>query len=346
MCRKHSLAIWLFCLTFFGLQHQDNQVKHTEASKQYITANKAFSTKIPTTITTTPTTTETTRRTSSSSIASTAASIGTTKQVIGDVLQIEDEEYVELAEDTIIQSESIPDLNDNEDDNDNDDHQDTNALTVYHLRNQMNDVQKKNAIKRKYLLQELLRQHEQTFKETQQIYNDTGGGSNTNDDDDDHDDGGDDASAGNEGKSILLPINNKSLLKYSKHKKNVGDTLAFDFKQNVLRLFNNTKSNDNHSHKELHVNNTLASLLPVTIIGEITIKQGRLIGIRRTFHSSTGLRDVDQYLGLPYAESPIGSRRFMPPERSSIRPVTYFTAIELFLLICFNACLQRGSHRG
>uniref|UniRef100_A0A1B0BD84 Uncharacterized protein n=1 Tax=Glossina palpalis gambiensis TaxID=67801 RepID=A0A1B0BD84_9MUSC len=25
-------------------------------------------------------------------------------------------------------------------------------------------------------------------------------------------------------------------------------------------------------------------------------------------------------------------------ERSSIRPVTYFTAIEFFLLICFNAC--------
>uniref|UniRef100_A0A1B0G3R8 Carboxylesterase type B domain-containing protein n=1 Tax=Glossina morsitans morsitans TaxID=37546 RepID=A0A1B0G3R8_GLOMM len=406
MCRKHSLAIWLFCLTFFGLQHQDNQVKHTEASKQYITANKAFSTKIPTTTIATATATGTTRRTSSS-IASTAASIGTTKQVIGDVLQIENEEYVELAEDTIIQSESIPDLNDNEDDNDNDDHHDTNALTVYHLRNQMNDIQKKNAIKRKYLLQELLRQHEQTFKETQQIYNDTGGGSDTNDDndndddndDDDDDDDGDDASAGNEGKSILLPINNKSLLKYSKHKKNVGDTLAFDFKQNVQRLFNNTKSNDNRSHKELHVNNTLASLLPVTVIGgkeraftaplattsittttttsttattarsastysdsaskptttssssssssttsafnstdwlhifkhstplgrrhivpeklqytkEITIKQGRLIGIRRTFHSSTGLRDVDQYLGLPYAESPIGSRRFMPP---------------------------------
>uniref|UniRef100_A0A1B0BD85 Carboxylesterase type B domain-containing protein n=1 Tax=Glossina palpalis gambiensis TaxID=67801 RepID=A0A1B0BD85_9MUSC len=320
MCRKHSLAIWLFCLTFFGLQHQDNQ----------------------------------------------------------------------LAEDTIIQSESIPDLNDNEYDNDNNDHHDTNALAIYHLRNQMNDVQKKNAIKRKYLLQELLRQHEQTFKETQQIYNDTGGGSDTDDDDDDdNDDSGDDgASAGNEGKSILLPINSKSLLKYSKHKKNVGDTLAFDFKQNVHRLFNNTKSNDNRSHKELHVNNTLASLLPVTIIGgkeraftaptattttattttarsastyshsaskptptssssttssfnstdwlhifkhstplgrrhivpeklqytkEITIKQGRLIGIRRTFHGSTGLRDVDQYLGLPYAESPIGSRRFMPP---------------------------------
>uniref|UniRef100_A0A1I8NXI0 Carboxylesterase type B domain-containing protein n=1 Tax=Stomoxys calcitrans TaxID=35570 RepID=A0A1I8NXI0_STOCA len=46
---------------------------------------------------------------------------------------------------------------------------------------------------------------------------------------------------------------------------------------------------------------------------EITIKQGRLMGIRRNFHSSAGIRDVDQYLGIPYAEAPVGSRRFMPP---------------------------------
>lgn len=46
---------------------------------------------------------------------------------------------------------------------------------------------------------------------------------------------------------------------------------------------------------------------------EITIKQGRIKGIRRVFPSSSGLRSVDQYLGLPYAEAPVGSRRFMPP---------------------------------
>lgn len=46
---------------------------------------------------------------------------------------------------------------------------------------------------------------------------------------------------------------------------------------------------------------------------EITIKQGRLMGIRRSFHSSAGIGDVDQYLGIPYAEAPVGSRRFMPP---------------------------------
>ncbi|XP_037948999.1 neuroligin-3-like [Teleopsis dalmanni] len=46
---------------------------------------------------------------------------------------------------------------------------------------------------------------------------------------------------------------------------------------------------------------------------EISLKQGRLKGIIRRFNTSTGLRDVDQYLGLPFAEAPVGSRRFMPP---------------------------------
>ncbi|XP_055848841.1 uncharacterized protein LOC129913899 [Episyrphus balteatus] len=46
---------------------------------------------------------------------------------------------------------------------------------------------------------------------------------------------------------------------------------------------------------------------------EIILKQGRLKGIVRSMHPQTGLRDVDQYLGLPYAEAPVGSRRFMPP---------------------------------
>ncbi|XP_034117105.2 uncharacterized protein LOC117576449 isoform X1 [Drosophila albomicans] len=46
---------------------------------------------------------------------------------------------------------------------------------------------------------------------------------------------------------------------------------------------------------------------------EIQIKQGRLMGITRRFQVTSGLREVDQYLGLPYAEAPTGSRRFMPP---------------------------------
>ncbi|XP_034660110.1 uncharacterized protein LOC117896146 [Drosophila subobscura] len=46
---------------------------------------------------------------------------------------------------------------------------------------------------------------------------------------------------------------------------------------------------------------------------EIQIKQGRLMGITRRFQVTSGLREVDQYLGLPYAEAPTGNRRFMPP---------------------------------
>ena len=45
---------------------------------------------------------------------------------------------------------------------------------------------------------------------------------------------------------------------------------------------------------------------------EIYLKQGRIKGIVRNFQIQTGLRDVDQYLGIPYAEAPVGSRRFMP----------------------------------
>ncbi|KAH8420801.1 hypothetical protein KR222_005399 [Zaprionus bogoriensis] len=46
---------------------------------------------------------------------------------------------------------------------------------------------------------------------------------------------------------------------------------------------------------------------------EIQIKQGRLMGITRRFQVTSKLREVDQYLGIPYAEAPTGSRRFMPP---------------------------------
>lgn len=46
---------------------------------------------------------------------------------------------------------------------------------------------------------------------------------------------------------------------------------------------------------------------------EITIKQGRVKGIVRAMYRESGLRDVDQFLGLPYAESPVGNKRFMPP---------------------------------
>lgn len=46
---------------------------------------------------------------------------------------------------------------------------------------------------------------------------------------------------------------------------------------------------------------------------EILIKQGRIKGYIRSMHSQTGLKNVRQYLGIPYAAAPVGNGRFMPP---------------------------------
>lgn len=51
---------------------------------------------------------------------------------------------------------------------------------------------------------------------------------------------------------------------------------------------------------------------------EITIKQGRVKGIVRAMYRDSGIRDVDQFLGLPYAESPVGNKRFMPPGKTFV----------------------------
>lgn len=49
---------------------------------------------------------------------------------------------------------------------------------------------------------------------------------------------------------------------------------------------------------------------------EVAIKQGRVKGVVRSMYTQSGLRDVNQYLGLPYAESPVGNKRFMPPGKT------------------------------
>lgn len=46
---------------------------------------------------------------------------------------------------------------------------------------------------------------------------------------------------------------------------------------------------------------------------EMHVRQGAIKGIVRTMHAQSGLNNVDQYLGIPYAASPTGSGRFMPP---------------------------------
>lgn len=53
--------------------------------------------------------------------------------------------------------------------------------------------------------------------------------------------------------------------------------------------------------------------MPFRYTREVQIKQGKIIGIVREMSSKLRLKNVDQFLGIPYAEAPIDSRRFMPP---------------------------------
>lgn len=70
---------------------------------------------------------------------------------------------------------------------------------------------------------------------------------------------------------------------------------------------------------------------------DVVIKQGRIRGFVRIMHPQSGLRNVDQYLGIPYAEAPIGALRFMPPGRFFLfyvvkMPVHYLSNFKYFLL--------------
>lgn len=64
----------------------------------------------------------------------------------------------------------------------------------------------------------------------------------------------------------------------------------------------------NHPHSSNHQDEP-----NVEYTKETLIKQGRLKGMVRVMHAQSGLHNVDQYLGIPYAAAPVGNGRFMPP---------------------------------
>ncbi|KAL7035906.1 hypothetical protein ACKWTF_008620 [Chironomus riparius] len=63
----------------------------------------------------------------------------------------------------------------------------------------------------------------------------------------------------------------------------------------------------NRKQSEIH------SGMPFRYTREVQVKQGRLVGIVREMTTQSRLKNVDQFLGIPYAEAPVGSGRFMPP---------------------------------
>lgn len=64
---------------------------------------------------------------------------------------------------------------------------------------------------------------------------------------------------------------------------------------------------------------------------DVVIKQGRIRGFVRIMHPQSGLRNVDQYLGIPYAEAPIAALRFMPPGTKSFFLDSFILTIKISL---------------
>ncbi|GAB0094904.1 Carboxylic ester hydrolase [Sergentomyia squamirostris] len=101
-------------------------------------------------------------------------------------------------------------------------------------------------------------------------------------------------------------------------------------RENLASNIQNTKTSHREQNKEHHQvtdkghtsrsssvttqkNRRQSHQRNITLTRQIVIKQGTLRGVVRFMHPQSGLRDVDQFLGIPYAEPPINSKRFMPP---------------------------------
>lgn len=67
------------------------------------------------------------------------------------------------------------------------------------------------------------------------------------------------------------------------------------------------------SYARPHKKSDAHQKMPFRYTREVQIKQGKIVGIVREMSSKLRLKNVDQYLGIPYAEAPVDSRRFMPP---------------------------------
>lgn len=80
------------------------------------------------------------------------------------------------------------------------------------------------------------------------------------------------------------------------------------------------QSSQHHQHQQPHPHQQPSSHhqqnreeFNIEYTKEVIIKQGRLKGMVRRMHAQSGLKNVDQYLGIPYAAAPVGNGRFMPP---------------------------------
>jgi hypothetical protein len=83
--------------------------------------------------------------------------------------------------------------------------------------------------------------------------------------------------------------------------------------ENAVRLNPQPSSSSYSSNFRPHRKEAQQQKMPFRYTREVQIKQGKLVGIVREMSVQLRLKNVHQFLGIPYAEAPIESRRFMPP---------------------------------